>query len=152
MLNRKTTARAGNHWLLVAFALPISACMAYNDTTSDVDRTPIMNAGTRAGIIYPGQGAPAMPGSVPQTQYAPPGTGSQYGQPPVPERQAPPPIRRARRYRRVRHPHLNPMQIRRRIRIRFLKRIRRPMTRSQCWVDRESKKPNTSMSAMSRSW
>jgi antitoxin component YwqK of YwqJK toxin-antitoxin module len=90
MLNRKTTARAGNHWLLVALALPISACMAYNDTTSDVDRTPIMNAGTRAGIIYPGQGAPAMPGSVPQTQYAPPGTGSQYGQPPVPERQAPP--------------------------------------------------------------
>jgi antitoxin component YwqK of YwqJK toxin-antitoxin module len=61
MLNRKATARAVvNHWLLAALALPISACMAYNDTTSDVDRTPIMN------------------------------TGTQYGQPPVPERQAPP--------------------------------------------------------------
>ncbi len=90
MSNRRTTVRAGYRWLLAALALPISACMAYNDTTADVDRTPIMNTGTRAGIIYPGQSAPAMPGSVPQGQYAPPGAGSQYGQPPVPERQAPP--------------------------------------------------------------
>ncbi|MBW2541433.1 MAG: hypothetical protein JRF15_05010 [Deltaproteobacteria bacterium] len=90
MSNRTTTARAGRRWLLAALALPISACMAYNDTTSDVDRTPIMNTGTRAGIIYPGQSAPAMPGSVPQTQYGPPGTTSQSGYPPVPQPQAPP--------------------------------------------------------------
>ena len=108
MLNRTTTARTGNRWLLAALALPISGCMAYNDTTADVDRTPIMNTGTRAAIIYPGQGAPAMPGSIPQPQYAPPGSspqygqpgsgpqygqpgsGSQYGQPAIPQRQAPP--------------------------------------------------------------
>ncbi len=89
MLNRKLAALDGNRWLLAALAIPISACMSYNNTTSDFDRTPIVNTGTRAAIIYPNQGAPAMPGSVPQAQYAPPGAGSQYGQPPVPEQQPP---------------------------------------------------------------
>ncbi len=63
--------------LLVLFALPIAGCMAHKNTTSDFDRTPIVNTGARAGIIYPGQSAPAMPGSVPQTQYSSPNSGSQ---------------------------------------------------------------------------
>jgi len=87
MLSRKTAFRDGIRWLVAALAIPISACMSYNDTTADFDRTPIVNTGTRAAIIYPGQGAPAMPGSVPQAQYAPPGSGAQYAQPPVPEQQ-----------------------------------------------------------------
>jgi len=87
MSNRRTAGRDGIRWLCAALALPISACMSYNDTTADFDRTPIVNTGTRAAIIYPGQGAPAMPGSAPQVQYAPPGAGAAYGQPPVPEQQ-----------------------------------------------------------------
>jgi antitoxin component YwqK of YwqJK toxin-antitoxin module len=63
--------------------------MAYNNTSSDFDRTPIVNMGTRAAIIYPGQGAPALPGSVPHAQYAPPGANSQYAQPATPEQQPP---------------------------------------------------------------
>jgi antitoxin component YwqK of YwqJK toxin-antitoxin module len=89
MLHWKTATHAGNRWLLAALAIQISGCMAYNNTSSDFDRTPIVNTGTRAAIIYPGQGAPAMPGSVPQAQYAPPGSNPQQAQPATPE-QSPP--------------------------------------------------------------
>jgi len=89
MLNWKTATHDGNCWLLVALAIQISGCLSYTNTTSDIDRTPIVNTGARAAIIYPGQGAPAMPGSVPHTQYAPPGTNSQYAQP-APSEQQPP--------------------------------------------------------------
>jgi hypothetical protein len=89
MLKWTFATRGGNRWLLAALAIQISGCMAYNNTSSDFDRVPIVNTGTRAAIIYPGQGAPAMPGSAPNAQYAPPGAGSQYGQPPVPEQQPP---------------------------------------------------------------
>jgi hypothetical protein len=81
--------RGGSRWLLAALAIPISGCMSYNKTTADLDRTPIINTGTRAAIIYPGQSAPAMPGSVPQPQYAPPGPGYPNVQPPVPGQQPP---------------------------------------------------------------
>jgi len=88
MLNWKIGSHGTNRWLLAALAIPISGCMAYNNTSSDFDRTPIVNTGTRAAIIYPGQGAPAMPGSAPYPQYAPPGTNAQPGtpdqQPPYP--------------------------------------------------------------------
>ena len=89
MLNWKTAIHDGNRWLLAELAIQISGCMAYNNTSSDFDRTPIVNTGTRAAIIYPGQGAPAMPGSVPQAPYAPPGTSPQSGQPATPEQQPP---------------------------------------------------------------
>jgi hypothetical protein len=91
MRNQKAALLDGKRCLIAALAIPISACMAYNKTTSDVDRTPIVNMGSRAAIIYPGQGAQAMPGSVPPVQYAPPGAGSQYTHPPVPEQQPPHP-------------------------------------------------------------
>ena len=89
MLNWKAATHDGNRWLLAALAIQISGCMAYNHTDSDFDRTPIVNTGTRAAIIYPGQGAPAMPGSVPQAQYAPPGSGPQHAPPATPEQQPP---------------------------------------------------------------
>jgi hypothetical protein len=89
MLNWKAATHDGNRWLLAALAIQISGCMAYNNTSSDFDRTPIVNTGTRAAIIYPGQGAPAMPGSVPHAQYAPPGANSQNAQPATPEQQPP---------------------------------------------------------------
>jgi len=91
MSNRKANARRASRWSIAVLAIPISGCMAYNHTTGDLDRTPIVNTGTRASIIYPGQGAPAMPGSVPQTQYAPPGAGSQYAPPGAGTQYAPPP-------------------------------------------------------------
>jgi hypothetical protein len=87
MLNWKTATHDGNRWLLAALAIQISGCMAYNHTSSDFDRTPIVNTGTRAGIIYPGQGALAMPGSVPQAQYTQPGSGPQSAPPATPEKQ-----------------------------------------------------------------
>ena len=89
MLNWKTATHDGSRWLLAALAIQISGCMAYNNTSSDFDRTPIVNTGTRAAIIYPGQGAPAMPGSVPHAQHVPPGTNPQYAQPATPEQQPP---------------------------------------------------------------
>ncbi len=89
MLNLKPATRDGNRWLLIALAIHISGCMGYNNTTSDFDRTPIVNMGTRAAIIYPGQGAAAMPGAVPQAQYAAPEPNPQYAQPAAPEQQPP---------------------------------------------------------------
>jgi antitoxin component YwqK of YwqJK toxin-antitoxin module len=89
MLNWKIATHGGSRWLLAALAIQISGCMAYNKTSSDFERTPIVNTGTRAAIIYPGQGAPAMPGSVPHAQQVPPGANSQYAQPPTPEQQPP---------------------------------------------------------------
>ncbi len=77
MLNRKTATHAGRHWLLAALTIQISGCLGYNNTTFDLERTPIINTGAGATIIYPGQGPPAMPGSVPQGQYAPPGSSPQ---------------------------------------------------------------------------
>jgi hypothetical protein len=89
MLISTTTIRNRPTWLVAALALLFPGCMSYKNTTSDFDRTPIVNTGTRAAIIYPGQGAPPMPGSVIQPQYAPPGQAAQYGQPPTSENQAP---------------------------------------------------------------
>jgi hypothetical protein len=48
----------------------------------DMDRTPIVNTGTRASIIYPNQGAPVMPGTAPPPQYRAPGSNQQPGQAP----------------------------------------------------------------------
>ncbi|MFB3118071.1 MAG: hypothetical protein ACE1ZP_04840, partial [Myxococcota bacterium] len=81
-MHLKTATRDAKYWLLAALAIQISGCMAYNKTTSDVDRTPIVNMGTRASIIYPGEGAPALRGSVPQAQYAAPGSSPQSGSAP----------------------------------------------------------------------
>ncbi len=89
MLHLGAATRGGDRWLLAALAIQISGCMAYNNTTSDFNRTPIINTGTRAAIIYPGQSAPAMPGSVPQAQYAAPGSSPQYAQPVTLEQQPP---------------------------------------------------------------
>lgn len=68
---------------LAALGLSLAGCMSYSRATADVDRTPIVNTGTRASIIYPGQsvpmpglpstGAPAA-GTAPQPQAAPAGT------------------------------------------------------------------------------
>ncbi len=91
MLNWKAAPQGGNRWLLVALAIQISGCLGYNHTTSDLDRTPIVNTGARASIIYPGQSAPAMPGSVPQGQYAAPQSNPQYAQPATSEQQPPDP-------------------------------------------------------------
>ena len=88
MLNWKIATRSGNRLLLAALVIPISGCIAYNNTTNDWDRTPIVNTGAGASIIYPGQ-APAMPGSAPPTPYAPPGTNAQHSQPTTPEQQDP---------------------------------------------------------------
>ncbi len=82
MLNLKTATRAGKRWYLAALAIQISGCMSYNNTTTDLDRTPIVNMGTRASIIYPGQGAPTLRGSAPQAQYAAPGSSPQSGSAP----------------------------------------------------------------------
>ena len=101
MSNRKTASHAGRHWLLAALTIQISGCLGYNNTTYDVERTPIINTGVGASIIYPGQSTPAMPGSVPQGQYAPSGSSPQYApsaqsapspqyaQPATPEQQPP---------------------------------------------------------------
>lgn len=60
--------------LLGTFALlPLGGCMAYSYADRDLDRTPIVNIGSRASIIYPGQSAPSFP-----TLPPPPGsTGAQ---------------------------------------------------------------------------
>lgn len=50
----------------VACALPLAGCMAYSHADIDTDRTPIVNVGSRASIIYPGQSGPAFP------EFAPP--------------------------------------------------------------------------------
>jgi antitoxin component YwqK of YwqJK toxin-antitoxin module len=89
MLHWKAAICDGNRWLLAALAIQISGCLSYNNTSSDFDRTPIVNTGTRAAIIYPGQGAPAMPGSVPPGQYAPPGSNPQQAQPATPDQHPP---------------------------------------------------------------
>jgi hypothetical protein len=89
MLKSKAATRNGNRWLLTALAIQLSGCMAYNNTSSDFERVPIVNMGTGASIIYPGQGVPAMPGSVPPGQYPPTGPGAPYAQPATPEQQTP---------------------------------------------------------------
>jgi antitoxin component YwqK of YwqJK toxin-antitoxin module len=91
MLNWKAATHDGNRWLLAALAIQVSGCLSFNNTSSDFDRTPIVNTGTRAAIIYPGQGASAMPGSAPPGQYAPPGSSPQQAQPATPEQQFPHP-------------------------------------------------------------
>jgi hypothetical protein len=58
----------------------LAGCMAQSRGSYDMDRTPIVNTGTRASIIYPNQGAPVMPGSAPQTQYTTPGSTQQPGE------------------------------------------------------------------------
>ncbi len=89
MLNGNVAPHVGIRWLLFALAIHISGCISYANTSSDFDRTPIVNTGVGATIIYPGQSAPGMPGSVPQGQYAPPQTNPQYAPPATPEQQPP---------------------------------------------------------------
>ncbi len=81
MFLSKHAIRASSPCWIAALALPIAGCMAYNKTTSDFERTPIVNTGTRATILYPGQGAPAMPGSQPPGTQLPPGTPPPYAPP-----------------------------------------------------------------------
>ena len=61
--------------LLFMLATQMVGCMAYSRRGFDVDRTPIVNMGTRATIIYPGQAAPMLPSSAPPgyTQQGLPG-------------------------------------------------------------------------------
>lgn len=54
-------ADAGTALLATLALLPLGGCMAYTYADSDVDRTPIVNIGSRASIIYPGQSAPGFP-------------------------------------------------------------------------------------------
>jgi len=75
--------------------VPLGGCMAYSNAERDLDRTPIVNVGSRASIIYPGQSAPAFPTLPPppgsagaqnySTQNGPngqSGQSNQYGAPP----------------------------------------------------------------------
>lgn len=74
---RRSRARRGRGLRLgaVLLAAPLAGCMSYSRGDLDVDRTPIINTGTRASIIYPGQTAPALPGTSTQRQWTPPGGG-----------------------------------------------------------------------------
>jgi len=47
----------------------LGGCMAFSHSERDLDRTPIVNIGSRASIIYPGQSAPGFP-----TLSPPPGS------------------------------------------------------------------------------
>ena len=70
MPNIHSIAVEGIHWVVIALLIQsLAGCMAQSRGTYDMDRTPIVNTGTRASIIYPSQGAPVMPGTVPQNQY-----------------------------------------------------------------------------------
>jgi hypothetical protein len=65
----KRLVRIGPALLGTLALLPLAGCMAYSHSERDVDRTPIVNIGSRASIIYPGQAAPGFP-----TLQPPPGT------------------------------------------------------------------------------
>ena len=83
MSNIQSTAVEGIRWVVIALVIPLFAgCMAQSRGSYDIDRTPIVNTGTRASIIYPGQGAPAMPGMAPQNQYPTAGSSPPPGQAP----------------------------------------------------------------------
>ena len=53
-------------WILclVLSTAPLGGCFAFSYRDRDIDRTPEFNTGTGATILYPGQGAPAMPPSI----------------------------------------------------------------------------------------
>ena len=53
-------------WIGVAVALQLVGCMAQQRRNLDIDRTPIVNTGARASIIYPGDGPIPMPGTEPR--------------------------------------------------------------------------------------
>jgi hypothetical protein len=70
-------------WVMTALLTGlVTGCMTQSRGTYDMDRTPIVNTGTRASIIYPNQGAPVMPGTAPQTQHPAPGSSQPPGQAP----------------------------------------------------------------------
>ena len=53
----------GVAFLCAGFALMGLGCPAFNHRDRTIDRTPVMNSGAGASIIYPGQTAPAHPGN-----------------------------------------------------------------------------------------
>ena len=53
----------GVAFLCTGFALVGLGCPAFNHRDRNIDRTPVMNSGAGASIIYPGQTAPAHPGN-----------------------------------------------------------------------------------------
>lgn len=62
---------------VAALALPLASCMAYSHADFDTDRTPIVNVGSRASVIYPGQSGPAFPVFAPPTGSVAPGNTTQ---------------------------------------------------------------------------
>ena len=64
--------------LALGLVLSLTGCPAFRSVERDVERTPVVNTGAGASIIYPGQSAPRHPGNQHPRQA--PGTS---GQPPV---------------------------------------------------------------------
>jgi len=75
---QQTHTRAA-HYFAIALALQLVGCMAQSRGNYDIDRTPIVNTGARASIIYPGEGPMPMPGSAPPQGSTPPGSAPQAG-------------------------------------------------------------------------
>jgi hypothetical protein len=57
------TARAGLTLLTLAVALGSTGCWAVYNAEADIDRTPVVNTGAGASVIYPGHSAPPHPGN-----------------------------------------------------------------------------------------
>ncbi len=71
-------ARVATCALALALVAPLGGCFAYGHGTRDIDRTPIVNTGAGATILYPGQ-APPMPGQTypnSSPEAGAPGTGT----------------------------------------------------------------------------
>src|SRR5262245_37610286 len=56
---RRALAIAGAVWT----TLSLAGCWAVNNRDADLDRSPVVNTGAGASIIYPGQTAPPHPGN-----------------------------------------------------------------------------------------
>jgi hypothetical protein len=62
--------------VVCALTLPLAGCPAFHSVDRDVERTPVVNTGAGASIIYPGQSPPAHPGNQ-HPRATPPGGGQQ---------------------------------------------------------------------------